>query len=308
MSKCLACNKIVEDDLYYILLEKYPDYLLCDECYRMLKLLPRCTSEETYNEIDLRFSQVVRNGAIPTAVRDIFRKADDEYWTRKESAKSYEDAQAEAIDALILTTGGTVEGYKVVKYLDIISCEVVFKNSFMNSISAGVEDFFRSLSFREQEMSGAMELIDRAKAAGAFVGNKYLGAAEDEAHVRAFRPLHAKCYAMEEQTKNGDYALNVVIAGVPKRATKWINGEPVTISNAEELKSIDALDDGFTFKHCGGTRTIYNEQEPRIETIDGHVTELASSAVICDIEKEISDTMFTIGADYTILNIAQEQV
>ena len=163
MSKCLACNKIVEDDLYYILLEKYPDYLLCDECYRMLKLLPRCTSEETYNEIDLRFSQVVRNGAIPAAVRDIFRKADDEYWARKESAQSYADAQAEAIDALILTTGGTVEGYKVVKYLDIISCEVIFKNSFMNSISAGIEDFFRSLSFREQEMSGAMELIDRAK-------------------------------------------------------------------------------------------------------------------------------------------------
>lgn len=161
--KCLACNSAVEDDLYYILLEKYPDYLLCDECYRMLKLLPNCTCEETYNKIDILFSRVVRNKAIPESIRVIFRNADEAYWARKESTRSYEDAQAEAIEALILTTGGTIDGYKVVKYLDIISCEVVFKNSLVNSLTAGIEDFFRSLSVKEQEMAGAMELIDRAK-------------------------------------------------------------------------------------------------------------------------------------------------
>ena len=152
------------------------------------------------------------------------------------------------------------------------------------------------------------KLIDRAKTAGAFVGDKYLGAAEDEAHIRAFRPLHAKCYAMEEHTKDGDYELNVVIAGVPKKTTKWINGEPVTVTNAEELGNIDNLQDGFTFTHNGGTRTIYNEMEPETVEIDGHTVELASSAVICDIEKEISDTMFTVGKDYALLNIVQEQL
>lgn len=150
-------------------------------------------------------------------------------------------------------------------------------------------------------------LIERAVKAGAYVGDKYLGAAEDEAPIRAFRPLHAKCYAMEEQEKSGEYKLKVVIAGVPKKSTKWINGAPVTISNADELKHIDNLEDGFVFRHNGGTRTIYNEAEPEEMEIDGHRVEIASSAVICNIEKEISDTMFTVGADYTLLNIAQER-
>lgn len=152
------------------------------------------------------------------------------------------------------------------------------------------------------------KLIKRAEDAGAYVGNKYLGAAEDEAPIRAFRALHAKCYAMEEwNEKTKQYDLNVVIAGVPKKSTKWINGEPVTVSNAEELGDIDNLRDGFTFTHNGGTRTIYNEMEPETVEIDGHTVELASSAVICDIEKEISDTMYTVGKDYTLLNIIQEQ-
>ena len=159
---------------------------------------------------------------------------------------------------------------------------------------------------RERLEEYKRKLIKRAEDASAFVGNNFLGAAEDEAPIRAFRPLHAKCYAMEEQTKNGDYALNVVSAGVPKKTTKWINGEPVTVTNAEELGSIDNLQDGFTFTHNGGTRTIYNEMEPDTVEIDGHTVELASSAVICDIEKEISDTMFTVGKDYALLNIVQE--
>lgn len=160
---------------------------------------------------------------------------------------------------------------------------------------------------RERLAAYKERLINRAISVGAYVDDKYLGAAEDEAPLRAFRPLHAKCYAMEEQNKDGGYDLKVVIAGVPKRTIKWINDEPVKISNAEELKSIDNLEDGFIFRHNGGTRTVYVESEPEITDIDGHETEIASAAIICDIEKEISDTMFTVGADYTLMNIAQER-
>jgi hypothetical protein len=80
------------------------------------------------------------------------------------------------------------------------------------------------------------------------------------------------------------------------------------MTNAEELGSIDNLHDGFTFKHCGGTRCVYNEQPIQIVNINGHMTELASSAVIENIEKEISDTMYTNGADYTPLKIIQESI
>lgn len=148
--------------------------------------------------------------------------------------------------------------------------------------------------------------IDKAIRGGAYVGDKYLGEPTDEPTLRAFRAIHAKCYAMEEYNKKtGKFELNVVIAGIPKKATKWKNGKPVIKTNAEELGDIDNLKDGFTFKHCGGTRCVYNERPITTMNINGHMTELASSAVIENIEKEISDTMYTKGADYTPLHIVQ---
>ena len=153
----------------------------------------------------------------------------------------------------------------------------------------------------------AEECRQNAREAGAYVGDKYLGEPTDEAPIRAFRALHAKCYAMEEQNKNGDYELKVVIAGIPKNSIKWINGEPVAKSNAEELGSIDNLIDGFTFKHNGGTRCIYNEQFPEVKRIKGHLTELASSAIIDTIDKEISDTMWTVDG-YKLLKMNFEQL
>lgn len=148
---------------------------------------------------------------------------------------------------------------------------------------------------------------NRAKMANMFVENKFLGEPTDEPPLRAFRAIHSKCYAMEEMNKDGEYELNVVIAGIPKQATKWIDGKPVLMTNAQELGNIDNLEDGFVFKHCGGTRCVYND-ERGIEYIEinGHMTELATSAVIENISKEISDTMYTAGKDYTPLNIVQD--
>ena len=147
---------------------------------------------------------------------------------------------------------------------------------------------------------------DRAIEAGAFVGDKYLGEPTSEPPLRAFRSLHSKCYAMEEYNKKtGQYELVVVIAGIPKQATKWINGKPVIKTNAEELGSIDNLNDGFKFKHCGGIRCVYNERPIETININGHPTEIASSAVLENIEKELSETMYTNGKDYSCLDIVQ---
>ena len=146
----------------------------------------------------------------------------------------------------------------------------------------------------------------RAIDGGAYVGNKYLGEPTDEPQIIEFRALHSKCYAMTEwNKKHKQFELNVVIAGIPKKATKWIDGAPVVMTNAEELGTIDNLCDGFTFKHCGGTRCVYNERPIETVEISGHTVELASSAVIENIEKELSDTMYTNGKDYTCLNLKQ---
>lgn len=158
---------------------------------------------------------------------------------------------------------------------------------------------------RIDEMNAALR--ERALKAGAFIDDNILGYATPEPRLRAFRALHAKCYALEEW--NGiDYALRVVIAGIPKRATVWEHGTPRTVTNAEELGCIDNLEDGFVFRHCGGNRVIYNEDRPRIENINGHETEISSSAVITPIEKEINDTMYVGLKDGTIFNYQFEQI
>ncbi len=146
----------------------------------------------------------------------------------------------------------------------------------------------------------------RAIDGGAYVDNKYLGEPTDEEPIRAFRAIHSKCYAMEEwDKKTQEYKLNVVIAGIPKKATKWIDGHPVIATNADELDTIDNLHDGFVFSHCGGTRCVYFEQPIHTIEVQGHTIEIASSAVIENIDKEISDTMYTNGKDYECLNIVQ---
>lgn len=144
---------------------------------------------------------------------------------------------------------------------------------------------------------------DRAIRGGAFVGDNFLGLPTDEAPIRAFRGLHAKCYAVEEYDKEvGDYVLKVTIAGIPKKAIKFIDGKPVEKTNAEELGSIDNLHDGFKFKHCGGTRAIYNERPIETTVINGHKLELASNVIIDSIEKEVSDKMWTHDGD-KLMNI-----
>lgn len=152
----------------------------------------------------------------------------------------------------------------------------------------------------------AQDCRNIATAGGGFVGTKFLGEPTDEPPIRAFRAIHSKCYAMEQwNKKTKQYELEVVIAGIPKAATKWIDGKPVEKTNAEELGSIDNLKDDFKFEHCGGTRCVYVERPVTVEDINGHITEYSSSAVIENISKEISDTMYTKGKDYTPLKIVQ---
>lgn len=158
----------------------------------------------------------------------------------------------------------------------------------------------------EEYNKNITELATRKKA---FIGDNILGLATEEPPIRAFKALHAKCYACEElNEKTGKYELKVTIAGIPKKTTKWIDGKAVTKTNAEELGDIDNLKDGFIFRHCGGTRAVYIEAPTEIKDINGHRTELASSVIVDNIEKEINDTMYSVGKDYSMLNVHFEQI
>lgn len=182
----------------------------------------------------------------------------------------------------------------------------VFKN-FLYCDTDSV--FYIKTPQNEKRMAAYVEECkQRAIAAGAFVGNNYLGLPTDEAPICAFRALHAKCYAMEEYNKKtGQYELQVTIAGIPKKATKFINGKAVTITNAEELGNIDNLNDGFIFEHCGGSRAIYNEMPKEQITIRGHKLEIESSVIIDNIEKEVNDTMWSVEG-YELYNLVYSEI
>lgn len=64
---------------------------------------------------------------------------------------------------MLKTTGMNFEGYHVEQYIDVLSEEVIFKNSFMKKLFASVGDIFSSLNLRDTEMSGATSLIENGK-------------------------------------------------------------------------------------------------------------------------------------------------
>ena len=69
----------------------------------------------------------------------------------------------EKIINLPMTTTNNFEGYKIVKYIKVVSEEIIFKNSFWKRLDAGLEDLGNAFSFKQTEMSGASELIANAR-------------------------------------------------------------------------------------------------------------------------------------------------
>lgn len=98
---------------------------------------------------------------------------------------------------------------------------------------------------------------------------------EEKEEINKFKFLHAKCYAYED-----NHNLKCVIAGV-----KAYNGK---VTREAELGDINNLEDGFTFTKTGGTRTIYTDTPKQTITIDGHLLEVGTSAIIENVTKTLS--------------------
>ena len=69
----------------------------------------------------------------------------------------------EKVSNLPMTTTPNFEGYKIQKYIEVISEEIIFKNSFWKQLSAGFEDLGNAFSFKQTEMTGASDLISNAR-------------------------------------------------------------------------------------------------------------------------------------------------
>lgn len=123
---------------------------------------------------------------------------------------------------------------------------------------------------------------EHAEKIGAYIvhnGKKtYFDAFDDEnENIIRFVSLHAKAYAYE--TTDGE--LHCTIAGVSEYGR---NGN----TRVKELGCLENMHENFVFKDCGGTRCVYLEDRPHIETINGHLLEVAGSAIILPVEKTLS--------------------
>ena len=70
----------------------------------------------------------------------------------------------EKASKILLSTTPSIDGYKVVKYIDIISEEVLFNTGLLNKFVNSVSDLVDSLTvFSEKELSGSTDVLKRSK-------------------------------------------------------------------------------------------------------------------------------------------------
>lgn len=109
----------------------------------------------------------------------------------------------------------------------------------------------------------------------AFELEKHKGETE---RIIEFRFLHAKAYAYV--TDDGE--LHVTVAGVAARDAKGYTRE-------QELGNIENLKEGFVFRRCGSTTSVYLTGDPEVVNIDGHGVETAGGCVLLPTTKTLHD-------------------
>ena len=123
------------------------------------------------------FAFNIQNPDVKKYVRDLLvmnknrvtqiNKAIDEQFAQEEQIRlqkaEEEEKRQRLLADMMLTTGNSFDGYTVEKYIDVISEEVVFKNSLGKQLGAGIDDLINSLSFKERELTGTSELIANAR-------------------------------------------------------------------------------------------------------------------------------------------------
>ena len=72
------------------------------------------------------------------------------------------------------------------------------------------------------------------------------------------------------------------MAGVSARDSKGYTRE-------QELGNIENLKEGFVFKRCGSTTSVYLIGEPEVVNIDGHKVETAGGCVLLPTTKTLHD-------------------
>lgn len=170
-NQCCVCKgRLGRFDQKYVIAKDCDDYVLCDYCNDQMNKLVNAYSQEDYDKKINHFNRLLDASSTPEPIKNHFAAITRKWKTRdaikeanQRKIKIAEQEYASRLSTMLLTTGTDFQGYRVVKYIDVICEEVLFKNSFVNRLSASFEDLGNLLTFNEKELSGSGELIARAR-------------------------------------------------------------------------------------------------------------------------------------------------
>ncbi len=82
-----------------------------------------------------------------------------------EELKQYGDQLEEQkkVQELMITSAQSFEGYTIINYCGLVFGETIFKQSLLDSIGAGLDDFVNKMSLSARELSGSVSLIEKAR-------------------------------------------------------------------------------------------------------------------------------------------------
>ena len=144
---------------------------ICDACLSEVKSICNMANNKELTAYFAAKKNFCDRYKDSTNLEKLFKKMDEVYDIKsaglsldEQLEMANEDrAMVENAATLYMTTGSLFDGYIVEKYIDVICEEIIFKNSFFKQLAANLDDLGSALSFQEREMTGANNLISRAR-------------------------------------------------------------------------------------------------------------------------------------------------
>ena len=124
------------------------EHILCYGCAEPIKTdlisLYNVKTIEEFNVLKAKIIENSTNNYNETVITDI-KKYIDKYQqkiTNKSNEKEMEESLKKQIETYMLTTGYEFSGYKITKYIGVISGQVVLGTGFLSEFTASFADFF----------------------------------------------------------------------------------------------------------------------------------------------------------------------
>ncbi len=180
MITCCICNKkIGRHEEGHIFSHQYSQLLLCDKCHGVKEKL-QVNTEGRIDDIQRSrkyFEELLYIGIVNKLAKEPLQKLLKEAEEAEKESMRYRFKNKE----LLVTTGTSFEGYKIIEYLDILSTEVVLNIGMFSELGGEICDISgKTNEIVAQKLTDAKEealelLKNKAseKCAGALLGIQY---------------------------------------------------------------------------------------------------------------------------------------